>query len=164
MITSVSVNVGNASAALPTFRDDESYSLDVGAPSVSIACARIAGCLHALTTLGQLLLPYDFEQGCYSVQAANISDAPRFPHRGLMLDTSRHFYPTLFLRLLIDAMAAVKLNVLHWHLADDQAFPFQVPGTRLLPLRVPLTTVAATALAMPRTWSPWCRTWHPSPP
>ena len=48
-----------------------------------------------------------------------------------MLDTARHYYPTASLRALLDAMAACKLNVLHWHLSDGQSFPLVVPGTNL---------------------------------
>ena len=62
---------------------------------------------------------------------ASVRDAPRFPYRGLMLDTARHYYPTASLRALLDAMAACKLNVLHWHLSDGQSFPLVVPGTNL---------------------------------
>jgi hexosaminidase len=52
-----------------------------------------------------------------------IQDSPRYPYRGLMLDTSRRFYSVEGIKQVIDSMAAAKYNVLHWHLVDDDSFP-----------------------------------------
>ena len=54
-----------------------------------------------------------------------ISDAPRFAHRGLMIDTARHFEPLAAVRAIVDSLAYAKLNVLHWHMVDIQSFPFE---------------------------------------
>ena len=58
----------------------------------------------------------------FEVPAMHIEDRPRFPWRGLMLDVSRHWMPLDVVERNLDAMAAVKLNVFHWHLSDDQGF------------------------------------------
>ena len=58
----------------------------------------------------------------FAVPAVLIEDQPRFPWRGLMIDVGRHFMPLDVLKRNLDGMAAVKLNVFHWHLSDDQGF------------------------------------------
>ena len=58
----------------------------------------------------------------FEVAAVHIEDQPRFPWRGLMLDSARHWMPVEVVKRNLDAMAAVKLNVFHWHLSDDQGF------------------------------------------
>ena len=58
----------------------------------------------------------------FQVPAVHIEDRPRFPWRGLMMDVSRHWMPVEVVKRNLDAMAAVKLNVFHWHLSDDQGF------------------------------------------
>ena len=61
----------------------------------------------------------------YLVNATQIVDSPRFPFRGFMLDTSRHFYPVQSLLDTLDLMEINKMNVFHWHLVDNEAFPYQ---------------------------------------
>ena len=56
--------------------------------------------------------------------AVHIEDAPRFAFRATMIDTARHFYPLQFILAHLDAMAATKMNVLHWHLVDIESFPY----------------------------------------
>jgi hypothetical protein len=81
--------------------------------------ATVAGALHGLETFAQLVGPG--AEG-FRVPAIHIEDRPRFPWRGLMLDVSRHWMPVEVVERNLDAMAAVKLNVFHWHLSDDQGF------------------------------------------
>jgi hexosaminidase len=113
---------------------DETYSLNVAADGSATADAStVFGALRALESFAQL------------VETANdgvlmqmrglpwaISDAPRFGHRGILLDTGRHFLPLSAIERHIDAMAAVKLNLLHWHLVDFQSFPVQSVAAPLL--------------------------------
>jgi len=113
------VNVRSEGPVIEALNNDESYSLTSTATSVRIEAPTTDGALHALETLLQLLEP---DAHGYVIPAVVISDAPRFPWRGLMIDCSRHFEPMEVLKRNIDAMAAVKLNVFHWHLTDDQGF------------------------------------------
>ncbi len=110
---------------------DEGYSLTIpaGAANGSLACATVYGCLRGLETFAQAVLRVPAPGGApQSFFIAGVplavADAPRFPHRGLLLDTSRHFLPLPLLRTAIDGLAADKSNVLHWHISDVQAMPF----------------------------------------
>ena len=88
---------------------------------------RVDGALRGLATVAQLAMPgaHGFE-----IAAVHIEDRPRFPWRGLMLDVSRHWMPLEVVLRNLEAMAAVKLNVFHWHLSDDQGFRVE---SRLFP-------------------------------
>ncbi len=105
-------------ADYPAVDDDEAYVLEVGSTGVRIRAATEWGGLRALATLVQL------RSGAGNVGPLVISDRPRFPWRGLMLDVARHFIPLDALERTLDAMWVFKLNVLHLHLSDDQAFRF----------------------------------------
>src|SRR5581483_9675052 len=95
--------------------DDESYSLSISAAGIRLSADRPLGVLRGLETFLQLVAQAAPPAAGFSVPFAEIRDEPRFPWRGLSLDVSRHFIP-------IDGLAAVKLNVFHWHLSDDQGF------------------------------------------
>ena len=103
----------------PSLGEDESYRLDVAPEGARIKAATVAGALHGLETFAQLVAPG--AEG-FQVASVHIEDRPRFPWRGLMLDVSRHWMPVEVVERNLDAMAAVKLNVFHWHLSDDQGF------------------------------------------
>ncbi len=98
---------------------DESYQLDISPDRAVLAASSVEGALHGLETFAQLIQPG--ARG-FEVAAAHIEDHPRFPWRGLMIDCSRHWMPIQVIERNLDGMAAVKLNVLHWHLSDDQGF------------------------------------------
>ncbi len=78
--------------------------------------------MRGLETFSQLLENVAYNE--YKVNLVSISDAPRFAHRQLMIDTSRHFLSVRSILKTLDAMEMNKLNVLHWHVVDDQSFPF----------------------------------------
>ena len=110
-----------ASGEYPALGDDESYRLAIGRREARIEAAREWGVLRALATLAQLV--QDDADGPHLPVLA-IDDAPRFPWRGLMIDTARHFVRMETLVRTLDAMALFKVNVLHLHLSDDQGFRF----------------------------------------
>ncbi|MDZ7363525.1 MAG: family 20 glycosylhydrolase [candidate division KSB1 bacterium] len=99
--------------------ENESYQLRIAAEKITLEAETDLGVLRGLETLLQLLLAD--EQGYYFPQVI-ITDAPRFPWRGLLIDVCRHFLPMEVIKRNLDAMAAVKLNVLHLHLTEDQGF------------------------------------------
>ncbi len=103
----------------PQLGDDESYTLDITAQHAQIEAKTWIGALRGMETLLQLVEPSGSQ---YVLPAVHIADAPRFPWRGLMLDTGRHFLPPAVIYRTLDGMASVKLNVLHWHLTEDQGF------------------------------------------
>jgi hexosaminidase len=98
---------------------DESYQLDVSPDKAVLEASTIEGALHGLETFAQLIAP---GVDGFEVASVHIEDHPRFSWRGLMIDCSRHWMPVEVIERNLDAMAAVKLNVLHWHLSDDQGF------------------------------------------
>jgi hexosaminidase len=107
------------SAAVQQLGEDESYHLEVATSGAVLSAANPLGILRGLQTFLQLveLTPQGF-----AVPAVSIDDAPRFPWRGLMIDSGRHFMPLSIIRQTLDGMEAVKMNVLHWHLSEDQGF------------------------------------------
>ncbi|MEM7512008.1 MAG: family 20 glycosylhydrolase [Bacteroidota bacterium] len=100
-------------------RVDESYRLSVAASRVTLIGNTPMGVLHGLETLIQLAT--EGENGLY-IPGLELNDEPRYPWRGLMIDVSRHWIPKEIILRNLDAMAAVKMNVFHWHLTDDQGF------------------------------------------
>jgi hexosaminidase len=113
------VECAAAGPGYPQLGEDEAYTLDVTPDGALIKSATIAGARHGLETFAQLVAP---DAGGFSAPAMRIEDRPRFPWRGLMIDVSRHWMPVAVIKRNLDAMAAVKLNVFHWHLSDDQGF------------------------------------------
>lgn len=99
--------------------EDESYHLSVSQTEIKLTAANPLGIMHGLETVLQLVEPGP--QG-WMLPDVRIDDTPRFKWRGLMIDVSRHFIPLEAIERNIDGMAAVKLNVLHLHLSDDEGF------------------------------------------
>jgi len=115
---SLQVTVDKSVPPLPGV--DESYSLSITNNRVNLKAPTTLGALHGLETILQLLTKN--KNGEFFFPVIAIQDAPRFSWRGLMIDVSRHFIPVDVLKRNIDAMAAVKMNVLHLHLTDNEGF------------------------------------------
>jgi hexosaminidase len=135
-ITSLIVSVDDIDeVTYPQLDTDESYTLNIPAEGgdATLEAATIYGALRGLETFSQLVL-FDFDARLYSIDHLpwSIDDAPRFPHRGLMIDTARHFQPLSSIRSIIDSLTFAKLNVLHWHMVDTQSFPFESISRPLL--------------------------------
>ncbi|RZC34075.1 Glyco hydro 20 domain containing protein [Asbolus verrucosus] len=107
---------------LPGFGDVEEYTLTVTATEGTLSAPTIWGVLRGLETFSQLIY---LEEDTLLINATTIHDFPRFPHRGLLIDTSRHFEPVEVILQHLDAMAYNKLNVFHWHITDDHSFPYK---------------------------------------
>lgn len=104
--------------------NQEGYALATKAGGWLLASSSWEGALYGLVSLGQLVRnPAALPAGTW-----HLVDAPRFAWRGIMIDSARHFTDFAWLMALLDQMAEIKLNVLHWHLADDQGWRFAVPG------------------------------------
>lgn len=99
--------------------EDESYTLEVTNAGAKLTAPTPLGTLHGLQTFLQLV---DVSSDGFAVPVVTIQDRPRFPWRGLLIDSSRHFTPLEVIRRNLDGMEAVKLNVFHWHLTDNQGF------------------------------------------
>ena len=111
---------------------DEAYRLEADREGVCITSnASGAGWFYGVQTLLQLLPPdiYDTTQtfaGRLEIPAVHIEDAPRFPHRGAMMDVGRNFLPKEEVLKFIDLMASYKMNVFHFHLTDDQGWRIEI--------------------------------------
>src|ERR1700722_11304914 len=99
--------------------EDESYELVITESGANLTAPSPLGVLYGLETFLQLV---ETTANGFSVPAATIDDKPRFAWRGLLIDVGRHFIPLEVLKRNVDGMAAVKMNVLHLHLSDDQGF------------------------------------------
>ena len=125
------VTVANGNAPLsPGSTLDETYAITKSAGSgspIAISAPSQWGAIKAFETLSQAITKG--RDGMLMLPGGRIAiaDAPRFSWRGLMIDTGRNYLSVTTLKMCLDAMAYTKLNVLHWHLTDDQSFPIIVP-------------------------------------
>ena len=123
--------VTDAADGPATVQHDEGYRLDTTSGRVLIEAAGEPGAYYAVQTLLQLLGEPAFRRApasepSWTVPAVTITDAPRCGYRGVMLDVARHFMPKNDLLVMIEALAAHKLNVLHLHLTDDQGWRIEI--------------------------------------
>ncbi len=113
------IHCAHASKPVQSVTEDESYGLTVTSDRASLTAPNPLGVLHGLETLLQLV---DDTPAGFAIPATTIDDHPRFAWRGMLIDVSRHFMTLETIRRQLDGMAVVKMNVLHWHLSDDQGF------------------------------------------
>ena len=99
--------------------EDESYVLEVRSSGATLEAATTVGALRGLETVLQLV---EADSTGWWIPAVRIADQPRFAWRGLLIDVGRHWEPPEAIKRQLDGMAAVKLNVFHWHLSEDQGF------------------------------------------
>ena len=111
----------------PAIAGDEAYRIEIGPDGVVLRARGDSGLYYAAMTLWQVATPAATAEGA-DLPGLIISDAPRFRWRGLLLDSARHYQSPAFIRRLIDAESSLKLNVLQWHLTDDQAWRLEVPA------------------------------------
>ena len=121
----------------------EGYELEVTANGVMIKASTESGAFYALQTLKQMTCEGSQKQ----IQCCKITDAPRFPYRGLHVDVSRHFRSIDFLKKQIDAMAMFKMNRMHIHLTDAAGWRMQIDA-------YPRLTSFAAWRPQP-TWKEW---------
>jgi hexosaminidase len=99
--------------------DEEGYTLDVSSNGVRIEARAAAGLYYGAMTAAQLF-------SGRTAQGVHIEDSPRFKWRGLMLDSARHFFSVADVKMILDQMGQHKLNVLHFHLTDDQGWRVEI--------------------------------------
>ncbi|HKV25147.1 MAG TPA: family 20 glycosylhydrolase [Candidatus Acidoferrum sp.] len=113
------IHTDHASKEIQEVGEDESYSLEVTPTGAKLTAPNPLGILHGLQTFLQLV---DVSPDGFAAPSVIINDKPRFAWRGLMIDSARHFTPLDVLKRNLDGMEAVKMNVFHWHLSDNQGF------------------------------------------
>jgi hexosaminidase len=113
------IQTDHAGKEIQEVGEDESYVLEVTASGAKLTASTPLGTLHGLQTFLQLV---DVSNDGFAAPAVTIQDKPRFPWRGLMIDSARHFIPLEVIRRSLDGMEAVKMNVFHWHLSENQGF------------------------------------------
>jgi len=113
------IQTDHASKEIQEVGEDESYVLEVTTAGAKLTAPTPLGAMHGLQTFLQLV---DVSPGGFAAPAVTIHDQPRFPWRGLMIDSARHFIPLDVIRRNLDGMEAVKMNVFHWHLSENQGF------------------------------------------
>ena len=113
------IQTDHASKEIQELGEDESYVLEVTTTGAKLTAPTPLGAIHGLQTFLQLV---NVSPGGFAAPAVTIQDKPRFPWRGLMIDSARHFIPLDVIRRNIDGMEAVKMNVFHWHLSENQGF------------------------------------------
>lgn len=117
--SSLVIHTDHGSKEIQELGEDESYVLEVSSSGAKLSATTPLGTIHGLQTFLQLV---EVSPEGFAAPAVTINDKPRFPWRGLMIDSARHFVPLDVLKRNIDGLEAVKMNVFHWHLSENQGF------------------------------------------
>ena len=115
----------------PKVTATEGYVMTVNSKTVTIQGGSAAGVFYGIQTLRKTLAANDLTKGqtlseMFQLQAAVVSDAPRFAWRGMHLDCSRHFWSVDFTKKFIDLLALHNMNIFHWHITDDQGWRIEI--------------------------------------
>src|SRR3989475_6318813 len=113
------IHADSRSKEVQELGEEESYRLEITSSGAKLNARTTLGVMRGLQTFLQLV---ETAPAGFAAPAVNIDDKPRFPWRGLMIDAGRHFMPLDVIRRNLDGMAAVKMNVFHWHLSENQGF------------------------------------------
>ncbi|HEV2714550.1 MAG TPA: family 20 glycosylhydrolase, partial [Terriglobales bacterium] len=111
------IHVESGTKGVQELGEDESYRLEITTSGAKLNAPTTLGVMRGLQTFLQLV---ETTPAGFAAPAVIIDDKPRFPWRGLMIDCGRHFMPLDVIKRNLDGMAAVKLNVFHWHLSENQ--------------------------------------------
>ncbi|UJR26453.1 hypothetical protein I4U23_007783 [Adineta vaga] len=124
ILISVLINIRSRKCDVyPDLHDDQSYNITIEDSYGKIVAENVWGALNGLETFSQLL--FITKDNYLATNASvQIQDWPRFLYRGMLLDTARHYIPVPILKQQLDAMSYNKFNVFHWHITDDQSWPF----------------------------------------
>jgi hexosaminidase len=139
ILAELRISVADADAKLVLNSTAEAYNLTIPGDATPIGASGIAwlnattwvGAVRGLETFTQLI-SYDFASSQYIVESTTVRDEPLYSYRGLLVDTSRHFFLKHELLRVLDAMAYGKFNVFLWHMVDDQSFPWVSESRPLL--------------------------------
>jgi len=125
-VTGLSLTIKDASEDTLGYGMDETYVLTLPSSGgvATLTSNSVWGALRGLETFSQLVI-FNTSTLFYQAHTASITDSPRFSHRGILIDTSRHFQSVASILNVLDSMAYAKLNVLHWHVTDSQSFPYE---------------------------------------
>ena len=106
--------------------DEETYHLKIDKDIIRISVSNYKGLLYSFSSLRQILYNAQIEKK--DIPLLYIEDAPRFKHRGFMLDLSRNFYPKNKILQILELMTHYKLNILDLRLSDDEGWRIEIPG------------------------------------
>lgn len=130
--TAIRLVIADVSANLPNgYQNDEAYTLAVDpASGITVTGQSASGVFYGIQSLRALISPdaYQTTQEFISVPAISVSDAPRFPYRGMHLDVARNFQQKESVLKLLELMAFYKLNAFHFHITDDEGWRLEIPG------------------------------------